>query len=757
MCKAFFLSPWPAKFLGIITAVLVSVLTVGSVAYAQQEKVYNLNIQHKTVNFTGKSVAHAIAINGSIPAPTLRFRKGDIAVINVKNELHEATSLHWHGVLVPWNMDGPSFSNNKLIQPGETFTFRFQIKQTGTYWYHSHTMLQEQIGLYGAIVIEDETPKFRADHDRVIVLSDWNDEHPMQTLRNIKSSGDYYSFKKKSFPSIADAIRRGEFWDYLKSEWVRMGPMDLSDIGYDIFLANGAQSQNWSDIKPNETVRLRIINAGASSYFYLNFGKLRDFYVISKDGVEVVPVGVTEILIGMGETYDIFLKMPEEQMSLEFRATSLDTTGYSRILFGQGQSTELVPDKVRPSPYKMGGGENDGKCPPDQHWDAGMGMCMPGKCPAGQHWDDGMSMCMPGADALPAAKFGLPKAGVFKEIYKTSKASDDGDDDPPVSKRLSYDMLKSPVITEFDPALQRHDITLEFTGDMNRYTWYINGRPFSEEKYISIKYNEVVRFKMVNKTMMHHPMHLHGHFFRVLNGQGKFSPNFHTVDVGPMETVTVEFWANEPGTWFFHCHNLFHMEMGMARLIKYEDFNLPDDLVQHAKEYERKFMTDSSFLPSGEIGAYSNHADLKARLNGGRWDVSLELELDKYDKDTFQGDIMFKRYLSQYLALLGGGEYEDQELYAILGMAYTLPLRIEVIAYTRSDGKSVIKLFKSIPIYGKLSLDLAPKMSFKDGKYEGEVESTLNYQYSPNVKVGVFFKDDNKVGNTVGFGISVKF
>lgn len=729
--------------------ILLAGLMIPFAASAQQERVYNLRIQRKTVNITGKIIDHALAINGSIPAPTLRFKKGDIAVIHVKNELNEATSLHWHGVLVPWNMDGPAFSNNKLIQSGETFTFRFPIKHTGTFWYHSHTMLQEQSGLYGAIVIEDEDiNKYQVNHDRVVVLSDWTDEHPMDVLRNLKSDGDYYAFKKKSFPSLIDAIRHGEVWDYIKSEWIRMGPMDLSDVGYDAFLANGKKEISWPEIKPGERVRLRIINAGASTYFYLNLGQLRHFQVISKDGMEVEPVHVSEILVGMGETYDLVFTMPSENMGMEFRATAQDITGFSHIVLGSGHHIETVPDKIRPSPYKMGdhgghgGGEHGNNC----HWDDSMNMCMPASC----HWDDSMNMCMPSKTSTN------DHTG---QLHGDEPPDDEEppDDDMPTSNRLNYEMLRSPTVTEFDPNLKRHEITLEFTGDMERYTWYINGKPFSEEKYIPIKYNEVVRFIMVNKTMMHHPMHLHGHFFRILNGQDEYSPNFHTVDVGPMATVAIEFWANEPGVWFFHCHNLYHMKMGMARLVKYEDFEIPDELKEHANQYERKFITDSSFYPSGEVGVYSNHAEIKARLNGGRWDVSLELELDKYDKDTFQGDIMFKRYLSQYLALVGGGEFEDQELHAILGLAYTMPLRVEVIAYTRSDGKSVVRLFKSVPIYERISLDLEPRMSFKDGKTDFEFESSLNYQISPRVKVGMFYKDDDKVGRTVGFGIRVRF
>ena len=283
---------------------------------------YDLRVASVTKNITGEAVDHALAINGSIPAPTLRFRLGDEAVIVVHNDMDMPTTLHWHGVLVPWKQDGPQFSNTRIIEPHSSHTFQFPIKHTGTYWYHSHTNLQEQSGLYGAIVIEEETIRHEVDHDVELVISDWTNERPEEVLANLKKDGHFYVYKKDSLPSITDAMARGSLGDYLRSEWERMEPMDLSDVGYDAFLINGKIESALEGVGHGEKVRFRIINAGASTYFYFNIGQSRNFTVVSKDGVEVQPVLAQELLIGMGETYDIIFEMPHDMKTLEARATA---------------------------------------------------------------------------------------------------------------------------------------------------------------------------------------------------------------------------------------------------------------------------------------------------------------------------------------------------------------------------------------------------------------------------------------------------
>ncbi len=673
---------------------------------------YELNVEHKTVNFTGVDVKHALAINGSIPAPTLKFKKGDTALITVNNKTNEPTTLHWHGLLVPWDQDGPQFANTLIIEPGKTYVFEFPLTHTGTYWYHSHTELQEQRGLYGAIVIEDDHDRFETDHDIEVVMSDWTNEHPDQVLANLKMDGDYYVYKKNTNTSIYSAIRAGKFWDYVKSEWTKMGPMDLSDVGYDAFLINGKQNQSLMNIKAGDTVRLRLINASASTYFYANLGKLFDFKVITKDGVEIQPLEVNEILIGIAETYDIIFTMPEHK-ALEFKATAQDITGAGSLILGKGHHVEKVPMKMRPSPYGMGDMDHGG----------GMG---DGGGHGGGH--DGHAM----------------------------KVSQEEIEQMPMTKRLNYKDIKSPKMTMFDMSLPRRDYTLELNGDMDRYNWTINGKSFSEDKFLMVKYNEVVRIKYVNKTMMHHPMHLHGHFFRVLNGQGHFAPKFHTVDVPPMGEITIEFHANEPGIWFLHCHNLYHMKMGMARLVKYEGFERPDVLVENERRWTRYMTHDDTSFTSAELGVASNASELEVKISKGKYQVDINLEMDQYDVNNLDGEVLFKRYIDRFLNIYAGVEYDDGQMHSVLGAAYTVPLRVEVKTHLRSDGKLIVSLSKMFPITKRVSIDFSGRGAFGiNDAPEWEFNSGLYYQMSPRTSVGVNYRYDTNIGPTVGVGLRV--
>src|SRR3989344_849159 len=290
---------------------------------------YQLTIRQHPVNLSGKrDVGFALAVNGSIPAPTLEFTEGDEAEIVVKNELpSEEASIHWHGILLPPEMDGVSYVNTPPILSGQSFTFRFPIRQHGTYWYHSHTMFQEQRGVYGALVIHPRKKRIAYDKDVVAVISDWSDKDGDSILNNLRKDGDYYLYKKDSIRSWFGALRAGSLGTYLKNEWIRMGGMDLSDVGYDAFLINGKRDSQLANLRAGERVRLRIINAGASSYFYVSLGGL-PMQVISADGVDIVPIQANEILMGMAETYDVLFTVPE-QKNYELRATVQDVTGYA--------------------------------------------------------------------------------------------------------------------------------------------------------------------------------------------------------------------------------------------------------------------------------------------------------------------------------------------------------------------------------------------------------------------------------------------
>lgn len=693
-----------------------------------ETKVYELFVHKKTVNYTGTFIDHALAIRlkgqstGKIPGPTLRFKKGDNALIKVQNDTKTPITFHWHGVLVPWNMDGPAFINNKLIHPGEVFVFQFPIIHTGTFWYHSHTNLQEQKGLYGAIVIEDEDPQYSFQHDQEIVLSDWSDELPRDILNNLKKDGDYYAYKKDFFPSLFGAIRHGLVWNFLKSEWNKMGSMDLSDIAYDLFLSNGVERLSLKKYKHGDLIRLRIINAAASSYFYLNLGMMKNFTVISKDGQKVQPILVNEILIGIGETYDLMIRMPHNGNSLELRATAQDVTGYTSVIMGDQKHIETVPDKVLPSPY----------------------ISM-------EHDMGNMNMINYNTEVMTSMD------NMMHTMMKDAK------DANPISydiKRLDIKRLKSLEPTVFPKdSMAVKNIILNLTGNMSKYQWTINDESFEENPYIDIKFNDVVRFTMINRTMMHHPMHLHGHFFRVLNGQGDYSPLFHTVDVPPMQTVVIEFLANEKGLWFFHCHNLYHMKLGMARIVRYKDFERPQDLLVEAAKYEKRMIQSTDPVFYGSLELKTDMLEFNAGVLKGKWEVDLEVEIDQYEVDEVEGKLILQKNVLKLLTILGGVEYEDAAWEGILGLGYTYPFNIESVMSIRTDKKIGLELTKEMPLYYKLDVEIMSdfKSKIKGKDLEWLLEVILNYSLSPELKIGPYYKYTLKDKNYVGFHLSILF
>ena len=703
-----------------------------------QERTYELKIQHISKNVTNQEVSHALAINGSIPAPTLRFNLGDIAIIRVVNETKEPTTMHWHGVLVPWNQDGPQFFNTRIIEPGKTHTFRFPIKHTGTYWYHSHTQFQEQRGLYGAIVIEEEKPRPKVNHDFVFMMSDWSNEHPKKIMSNIKKDGHYYNYKKNFLPSLWGALRDGEFIDYLKSEWTRMGPMDLSDIGYDAFLINGKIESHLKGIRPKDRVRFRIINASASTYFYFNIGNLRNFTVYTKDGMPVQPVQVNELLIGIAETYDVVFTVPENVKTFVAQATAQDISGQAVLTFGKGKREE-VPQKPKPSAFKMDHGSHG-----SQHKNHGSNHKEHKKEKSHSHHQH------------YSRKINSQKIDSHKHPSKNMKGKQRKHHHKHSAKkknhRLDYTMLKSVSPTDFKKNLIRSQvIELELSGDMDRYTWYINGKPFSEEKYIDIRENEVVTLKFINTTMMHHPMHLHGHFFRVLMGQNKWAPLFHTVDVAPMSTVTIEFHANEPGIWFLHCHNLYHMKMGMARLVKYEGMEQTPELKQDAKKWSSRLTHDNTGFWRGEVGIYTHKLKGGLNLNKGRYQLDSEFEFENYEE--FEGEGFFKRYLTRFFTI-GAGAVYDQNPYGAVYLSYVLPGLIEWENYLRHDRVFVSRLEKEIHLTGRVGVLLASEFEYEED-WKVSYELDLHYNFNPHLSFGVHYEKEEE--EVYGFGFDLNF
>ncbi len=631
----------------------------------------------------GIKPVRALTLNGGIPGPTLRFRVGDTARIRVHNQLErEETSIHWHGLLVPNEQDGVPHVTTPPILAGTTHTFEFPLKHAGTYWYHSHTGLQEQQGVYGSIVIEPKGGEsVSASRDHVVVLSDWTREDPDEVMRSLVRGTDWYAFKKGSTQSIVGAAKAGALADFWERERSRMPAMDISDIAYDAFLANGRRSIDLA-CKPGETVRLRFINAAASTYFYLQSatGPLR---IVAADGPAVQPIRVKRLLLGMAETYDVTVKIPPAGR-WEIRATSQDGSGHASVWLGEGEE-HPAPEIPRPDNYRM-----------DSHMMAAM---------------DEMDAKPPGEEAALA-----------------------NEPERPLSPYTRLRALKS---TELPAKLPRRTITLRATGDMERYVWSFNGKTFAEDGVIPIKRGEVIRMEMINDTMMHHPLHLHGHFFRVLMGQGKYSPLKHTLDLPPMSRRTVEFEANERGDWLFHCHLLYHMHAGMTRIFSYQDegWKAPGKL----KPGSNIVCNDICCVPgdpdakTGSVDPrqLSHHPDggghdhdplylfldgsLQSHLSDGR--LTLRNSRNDFyadwfvgygdDDDEYEVDVAWSRYFNPNFSTVLGGRFtdkEDEENRAFAGVNYRLPYLVESFAQLDSEGDLRVGLGKSIQVTDRLGI-----------------------------------------------------
>ena len=491
---------------------------------------YSLDIAESTLSPAGKPV-RALTLNGSVPGPTLRFREGEVARIHVNNRLaKEETSVHWHGLLVPNLEDGVPYITTPPIKAGESRTFEFLLKHSGTYWYHSHTGLQEQRGVYGSIVIEPKagTPARtdipKIDREEVLVLSDWTNESPTEVMRTLLRGSEWYSLRKGTAQSLWGAWRSGHLREYLDREKARLPAMDISDVAYDAFLVNGQARQSLA-ARPGETVRLRVINAAAASYFYLS-AATGPLTIIAADGMEVTPIRQNRLLIGMAETYDVLVTIPADApagLAWEVRATAQDNSGHASLLLGDAGAAEVRPAPAPGplNPYSM-----------DDAMDAILGL-------------------------MEADGNATDEEALAEELPRPL---------PP------YHRLRAVAPTTLPADAPSREITLRLTGDMWRYLWSINGKTLDEADVIPVKRGEKLRVVLANDTMMHHPMHLHGHFFRLLMPNGvpaEFAPLKHTVDVPPMSRRVIEFYANEERDWLFHCHLLYHHKAGMGRIFSY--------------------------------------------------------------------------------------------------------------------------------------------------------------------------------------------
>ena len=767
---------------------------------------YTLTLKEEMVNKAGKEVK-GMTVNGGIPGPTLEFTEGEYAVIYVKNEMSVETSIHWHGLLLPNFYDGVPYLSTPPIEPGKTLKYEFAIKQNGTYWYHSHTMLQEQSGVYGSIVIQPKEKTLEYDKEQVLVLSDWTNEKPRDVLRFLKRGTEWYNIRKGTATPLNQVIARGAFGAQLNFWRQRMESADVADVYYPAFLINGEEKVEYPEFKPGEKVRLRIIDGSASTSFWMTFGG-PDPLLISADGKDVVPVKHNKTFIGVAETYDFIVTIPENG-KLEYKIMAQDGSGTATAYLGQGPIV-AAPDVSKPDKIgmmqqmakmkmKMGAPAlkfrpgKDERYEMKEKWGMQMGdnMQMEGMkdmdmgtmnmdksnmkgMEMKKHKMDEMQMDMK-KDSMQMDHSKMAGMDTKKDtkMKKASQMDDmkmdeaDGMQGMNMFSEYNYDYLKSPEKTNYDPDVPVTDILLNLTGNMQRYIWSLNGVPLSEADKIKIKGDEVTRITFNNLTMMHHPMHLHGHFFRVINENGEYSPLKHTVNVPPMKQVTIEFYGDEYGDWFFHCHILYHMMGGMARIVSYDTPRDP-----RLKEYPVSKLIDETdqFYSYGMIDAASHMTTLNLVSSNIRNQFSLRGEYG-WNKNI-EVEAAYDRYLYDYLTVFGGvnveNEMEDslEEITttAIAGIRYLTPYLFTLDVRMDSKLRPQISLSRAITIFPRTIVfgmyEYQADFGWVDDLPQGdnfkkEITWSTGVEYLLSKNFSLMGSYDNRFG--AGGGLSLRF
>ncbi|MGD9691373.1 MAG: copper resistance system multicopper oxidase [Phycisphaerales bacterium] len=545
----------------------------------------------------GQKTTRAITINGAIPGPTLRMREGQNVEIRVRNELEEDTSIHWHGLIVPPTMDGVPGVSFAGIRPGETFTYRFRVRQHGTYWYHSHSGLQEQLGHYGGLIIEPTNPEpFVHDREHVVVLSDWMFRDPYTVLKKLKQFESYFNYQRPTVANLsADAKRHGLVHSIAQRlEWdaMRMDPTDIADItgvAYTYLMNGRSPAENWTaTARPGESVRLRLINAATMTYFDFRIPGLV-MTVVAADGQLVSPVETDELRIAVAETYDVLVRMPDDRAYTLF-AETMDRSGFARGTLApcEGKSAPIPAGRPRPmltmadmgmagmhamkpeggmDAMSAGSPSGHGNEAPQERDATGM----PGMSPHGgdhaalaagplpteglpdsvMHGPEGHGPASSMTAMMPTRRFAEPGIGLGGDGWRV----------------LTYAHLRA-LRPPPDRRAPERQFDLHLTGNMRRYIWGFDGKKYSEADPIRFVYGERLRINMINDTMMEHPIHLHGMWMDLYaGGTLDTNPRKHTVSVKPGELLTVDITADAPGRWAFHCHLLYHMEMGMFRTV----------------------------------------------------------------------------------------------------------------------------------------------------------------------------------------------
>ncbi|QGK76991.1 multicopper oxidase family protein [Flavobacterium sp. SLB02] len=745
---------------------ILIVFLIAFSAKAQKVVRYDLHVRDTIVNFSEKE-KRAIAVNGQIPMPTLTFTEGDIAEIYVHNDLKkENTALHWHGLFLPNKEDGVPYLTQMPIKPGTTHKYTFPIIQNGTYWYHSHSGLQEQIGLYGLFIInkKKDDSTFRKGIDDLptvpVILSEWTDLKPENVQRMLHNANDWFAIKKGTTQSYAEAIKKGQFSTKVTNEWKRMNAMDVSDVYYEKFLINGKNEDQLSQFKAGDKVRLRIANGGASSYFWLTYGGGK-ITVVASDGNDVEPVEVDRLIIAVSETYDVVVTIPEDKKSFAFLATAEDRTGSASLFLGEGtkQSVSHLPKlkyfegmKMMNDMMKMNGEMND------------MGMKM--------------SLNKMDMNAVMYPEISGEDASVKPEDHSIHNMEGMKIDDMKISSdttevaeitTLNYGMLKSPTKTTLPKDAPVKELRFELSGNMNRYVWSLDNKVISETDKILIKKGENVRIVLYNGSMMRHPMHLHGHDFRIINEHGDYSPLKNVIDIMPMETDIIEFQANADGDWFFHCHILYHMMAGMGRIFSYEN-SAPNPLIHDPKmAYKMLKMDDRMFHFMAENDFASNGNDGEAMYSNTRWSIGTEWRLGYNNEHGYETETHIGRYIGKmqwFMPFIGfdwryrkmGMDEQEQNMFGqkntkdnrsvfSIGAEYTLPMLVKAQVEMYTDGNVRIQFErKDIPISRRLRMNLM---------WNTDKEYMAGLKYIAGRNFGITTHYDSDMG--IGFGLNLNY
>lgn len=758
------------RIVAVVAALFISQITFAQVGTNGDDrseegrpvKEYNLTIEQKEMTLGGVS-AKAMAINGSIPGPVLEFNEGDLAVINVTNKMDEETSVHWHGLILPNFYDGVPYLTTPPIKPGTTFQYRIPVNQSGTFWYHSHTMLQEQKGLYGAIVIQPKEKTMEYDKELAMVLSDWTNEKPLNVLRNLKRGNEWYQIKKGTAVPLSRAIAQGGFSAQLKMWRDRMEGADIADIYYPAFLSNGKKVAEYPDFKPGEKVRLRFVNGSASSYYWLDFGAGNPV-IVSSDGMDVKPVRKNRLLFAIAETYDVIVTIPEGK--LEIIATAQDGSGHTTIHLGSGK---LYPAQVIDIPDKVAMMKQMAKMDMKMGAPALIGNKKK-KTPEFLMKKYGMKMDMDNGQMSKENNMPMNDEMDMGHMNQNTMPEKDTSGDFTHNERMTYfnyDFLEAKEKTTYNPDIPVNEMLLNLTGNMNRYVWSLNGIPLSEADKIKIKGGEITRITLNNITMMHHPMHLHGHYFRVINENGERSPLKHTVNVPPMQKVTIEFYNEEEGDWFFHCHILYHLVGGMARVVSYDT---PRD--ERMKEFPLKNLIKETdhYYSWGLAQLGSNFSELRLTSSSIRNEFNLRVESD-YNRNS-EVELSYGRYLNDWVRIYAGvntendipDSYDEFNTVGLVGIKYFTPYMFNVDVSIDHQLRPRVRIDKEILLFPRFFLEGEYEYKADFGwvndlehnkSYEGEDEWLVRASYMLSRNFSIQANYNNLYG--WGGGLTVLF